>query len=185
MAFTRLEYERDWTRAEDFPTHESSEIQVRADMQYHPNVVRDFINALLTALESKTAATSLGASDDNGLAATLQGVLDDHADALALLRDDVDTLAGGGVPVSAQSVEVKFKQANWVSAADGMKLTIAQSDHKRTRASFGCNIYQLVDNIYRSGTWGVAATCVTYNSDGSITLTTDQAYTGKIVFFGL
>lgn len=185
MAFTRLEYERDWTRAEDFPTHESSEIQVRADMQYHPNAVRDFLNALLSVLESKTAAASLGASDEKGLAATMQSVLDSHADALAVLRDDVDTMAGGGVPLSAQSVEVKFKQANWVNAADGVKLTIAQSDHKRTRATFGYNIYQLVDSIYRSGTWGAAATCVAYNADGSITLTTDQAYTGKIVFFGL
>ena len=185
MAFTRLDYEKDWTRAEDFPTHESSEVQVRADMQYHPNAVRDFLNALLSTLESAAAAQSLGAADENGAAATLQAVLDKHAESLTLLRDDVETLAGGGVPLSAQCTEVKFKKANWVSTTGGVKLTIAQSDHNRARSSFGYNVYQLVDNIYRSGTWGAAATRVTYNSDGSITLMTDQAYTGKIVFFGL
>lgn len=185
MAFTRLDYERNWTKAEDFPTHESSEVQVRADMQYHPNAVRDFLNALLDALESAAAAQSLGAADEKGAAATLQSILDSHADALAMLRDDVETLAGGGVPLSAQCTEVKFKKANWVSTTDGVKLVIARSDHNRVRSSFGYNIYQLVNNIYRSGTWGAAATRVTYNSDGSITLAADQAYTGKIVFFGL
>lgn len=185
MAFTRLNYERDWTRAEDFSTHENSETKVRADMQYHPNAVRDFINTLLSALEGETAAASLGALDKNGLAATLQGVLDNHADTLALLRDDVDVLAGGGVPLAAQCAEVKFTKSSWLSVDGGVKLTIAQSDHKRNRSTFGFNIYQLVDNIYRSGTWGASATRITYNTDESITLTADQAYAGKIVFFGM
>ncbi len=185
MAFTKLVFEKDWTRSEDFPTHESSEVQVRADMQYHPNALRNFINALLDALESQSAAASLGAADEKGAAATLQTLLDSHAQSLALLRDDVDTLAGGGVPLSAQSVEVKFQKASWLTASDGVTLTIAQRDHKRNRSTFGYNIYQLVNNIYQSGTWGAAATRVTYNSDGSIKLTADQAYTGKIVFFGL
>ena len=185
MAFTRLEYERDWTRAEDFPTHENSELQVRADMQYHPDAVKAFINALLSSLESESAAASLGALDKNGVAATLQSVLDHHADTLALLKDDMDVLAGGGVPLSAQCAEVKFTKGSWLSVDGGMKLTIPQSAHQRNRAAFGFNIYQLVDNTYHSGTWGAAATRVTYNADESITLTADQAYAGKIIFFGL
>ena len=185
MAFTRLEYERDWTRAEDFPTHANSELQVRADMQYHPNAVREFLNALLSSLESETAAASLGARDKNGFAATLQSVLDNHADTMALLRDDVDVLAGGGVPLSAQCAEVKFKKTSWLNMDGGVKLTIPQSDHKRNRSAFGFSIYQLVDNTYHSGTGGASATRVTYNADDSITMTTDQAYAGKIIFFGL
>lgn len=185
MAFTRLEYEKDWTRAEDFATHENSELQVRADLQYHPNAVRDFINAMLSALESEAAAASLGALDKNGASATMQSVLDHHADTLALLRDDMDVLAGGGVPLSAQCAEVKFTKTSWLSMESGVKLTIPQSAHQRNRSSFGFNIYQLVDNAYRSGTWGAAATQVAYNADGSITLTADQAYAGKIIFFGL
>ena len=185
MAFTRLTYEKDWTRVEDFPTYESNEAQVREDMQYHPNAVKEFLNALLDVLEGKAAAASLGASDDNGASASLQGVLDAHAQTMAALRNDVDTLAGGGVPVSAQSVEVEFQETSWMSITGGAELLITQSDHKRTRAAFGYNIYQLVDDTYRSAVWGAAATRVTYNSDGSITLTTDQAYDGKIVFFGL
>lgn len=185
MAFTRLTYEKDWTRAEDFPTYESDEVRVREDMQYHPNAVRDFLNALLGELENKTAAASLGALYTNGVAATLQGVLDTHAQSLSELRDDVDVLAGGGVPLSAQSVEVKFKKSSWVNVADGVTLTIAQSDHKRARETFGYNIYQLVNSVYRGGTWGTGATRIVYNSDDTITLMADQAYAGKIVFFGL
>ena len=185
MAFTRLTYERDWTKAEDFPTYESSEVQVRADMQYHPNAVKEFINTLLTTLEGQTAATSLGASDENGLATTMQSVLDTHAETLAHIQEEMDTMAGGGVPLSVQSVEVKFQKWSWFSMAGGATLTIAPSEHKRNRSAFGYTIYQLVDNTYRSGTWGAATTRVTYNPDGSITLATDQSYAGKIVFFGL
>lgn len=185
MAFERLSYAKDWTRAEDFPTYESNEVQVRADMQYHPNAVRDFLNALLTALEGKNAAATIGASDETGAAATMQSVLDTHAQTMAQLRDDLDTLSGGGVPLSVQSTQVVFYESSWVSVAGGVRLIIAKSDHKRERSAFGCNIYYNDDGVYRSGTWCAAATLVTYNDDGTITLSADRAYAGKIVFFGL
>lgn len=185
MAFTRLTYERDWTRAEDFPTYESSEVQVRADMQYHPNAIKEFINTLLATLEGQTAATTLGASDENGTATTMQHVLDTHAATLAQMQEEMSTMAGGGVPLAVQSVEVKFQWSSWLAVANGVTLTIPPSEHQRKRSAFGYEIYQLVNNMYRGGTWGAASTQVTYNMDGSITLVTDQPYTGKIVFFGL
>ena len=40
-----LTFSKDWTNAEDFPTYEANEEQVRADMQLLHNETRDYINA--------------------------------------------------------------------------------------------------------------------------------------------
>lgn len=185
MAFTRLEFKKDWTREADFPTYQDSEAQVRADLQYHPNALRDFINdTLLAALEAKAAAGSLGAVKD-GAAETVQSVLDRHAEELAQLVEDVKTVSSGGVPSVVRSSAVAFSANGWAAVSGAVTLTIPKSDHKRESESFGYNLYQLVGGVYKSGTWGAAATRVTYNSGGSITLTADEAYSGKIVFFGM
>ena len=185
MAFNRLTFGRDWTKETDFPTYQDSEEQVRADLQYHPNALQDFINnTLLAALEGKTAAGNLGALN-GGAAATIQSVLDSYADDIAQLVEDIKTLASGGVPAIVRSTSVVFESASWVQTSSGVSLTIAKAEHKRDGDTFGYNLYQKVDGVYRSGTWGAAATRVVYNTNGSITLTADEAYSGKIVFFGM
>lgn len=183
MAFSRLTFGRDWTKETDFPTYQDSEEQVRADLQYHPNALRDFINGLLDALEAKTAAANIGALNGDA-GTTVQSVLDSHAEEMEQLAEDIKTVAGGGVPSVVQSTAVTFGAASWIASTDGVSLTIAKTEHKRGSATFGYNLYQLVSGSYRSGTWGTAATRVAYNEDGSITLTADEAYSGKIVFFG-
>ena len=185
MAFQRLSYEKDWTRAEDFPAYQSDETQVRADLQYHPDAVKAFLNGLLQTLEAKGAAGELGATNADGVKATIQSVLNGHGDELKELREDIVELAAGGVPAAAQSSAVEFTKESWATVSGTTTLTIPRSDHKRERENFGYNLYQLVDGAYRSGTWGTAATRVVYNSGGSITLAADEAYSGKIVFFGL
>ena len=185
MAFTKLNYEKDWTRAADFPAYESDEAKVRADLQYHPDAVKDYINnTLLNALASKDAAAELGAAED-GTKTTIQSVLDRYGERLAQLGEDIETVAAGGVPSVAQSTAVTFSKDGWATVSGSITLTIPKNEHMRENANFGFNLYQLVDGGYRSGTWGSAATRVSYNSGGSITLTADEAYSGKIVFFGL
>lgn len=185
MSFTKLTFGRDWTKETDFPTYQDSEEQVRADLQYHPDAVKSFINdTLLPALEAKSAAAELGAVNGEGAAATVQSLLDEHADTLAKLKQDLQTLAGGGVPSVVQSSTVTFSEDSWATVGGAAMLTIPKSDHKRENGSFGYNIYQLVGDVYRSGTWGAMATRVTYSA-GSITLTADEAYSGKVVFFGM
>lgn len=72
MAFTKLTYEKDWNRAEDFPTYEGSEQQVRADLQYHPDAIMEFINeTLLEELEGETGAANVGDSHEGTVALTL------------------------------------------------------------------------------------------------------------------
>ena len=186
MALTKLEYRKVWTSNTDFPTYQTDEEQVRADMQYHPDAVKDYINnTLLKALEAKGAAAELGAADADGVKGTVQSVLDSHNTSLKQLKEDIETVASGGVPSVLQNTAVAFTADSWATVSGVATLTIAKSEHKRETANFGYNLYQLVSGTYKSGTWGTAATRVTYNSGGSITLTADEAYSGKIVFFGL
>jgi len=60
-----LTFDRDWTNRSDFPTVETDENQVRYDMQYLHNAVKDYlnnavltaINALIDAVDDVTAGT--------------------------------------------------------------------------------------------------------------------------------
>lgn len=185
MAFTKLNYGKVWTRAEDFPAYQNDETKVREDMQYHPDAVKDFINSsLLKELEAEGAAAVLGAVDD-GTAATVQGVLDSHKTELEQLRRDMETVAGGGTPELVKSTPVNFTYDSWLETAEGAMLMIPKDEHKRENGNFGYNIYSMVGDTFRSGTWAAAATRAVYNADGSITLTADEPYSGRIVFFGL
>ena len=185
MAFTRVEYERDWTRAADFPAFQDSEAQVRADLQYHPNVLRDVINALAEELEGGNAAGMLGAVNSAGVQTTIQNVLDGIAGELSCLAEDIFAVAAGGVPSVMKNSAVTFTKDSW-SVTDGTAtLKIARSEHGRESETFGYNLYQLEDGVYRSGTQSTNATSLTYRADGSIALTADEAYSGKIVLFGM
>ncbi len=185
MALTKLSYEKNWTKIEDFPAYEENEAQVRADMQYHPDAVKDYLNnQLLKELAAKGAAAELGAVNE-GAAATVQSVLDAHKSKLDQLKEDIETVASGGTPELVKSTPVSFSAGSWAAVSGAVQLTIPKSDHKRENGNFGYNLYQLVDGVYRSGTWGTVSTRVVYNAGGSIILTADEPYTGKIVFFGL
>ena len=186
MALTKLNYGKVWTSDTDFPTYQTDETKVRADLQYHPDAVKDYINnILLKTLEGKSAAAELGAADADGVKGTVQSVLDSHKETIMQLKEDIETVAAGGVPTVSQSTAVAFDADSWVATEENVTLMIPKSDHKRENENFGYNLYQLVDGSYKSGTWGTAATRVAYRSGGSITLTADEAYSGKIVFFGL
>lgn len=47
MALTLLNFGKVWTDSNDFPTYEGSEEQVRADLQYHPDAIKAFLNETL------------------------------------------------------------------------------------------------------------------------------------------
>lgn len=67
MELKKLEYERSWENSADFPTFQDSEMQVRADMQYHPNVIRDHINEMVDELTNAVGAPGgLASLDEDG-----------------------------------------------------------------------------------------------------------------------
>ena len=47
MGLSHLSFLRDWKNPADFPTVEPDEATVRADLQYHPDAIKDYINETL------------------------------------------------------------------------------------------------------------------------------------------
>lgn len=76
--FQRLKFSKLWTVSPDtpsFPAVETNEAQVRADMQYLFDEIKNFLNdTLLPAVEAGGAA-NVGATDLNGEATTVQKML--------------------------------------------------------------------------------------------------------------
>lgn len=65
MSLTRFEFTKNWENAEDFPTYEENEAQVRADMQCLYDELKNGLNNLMAELEQKNTGSesvSVGAS---------------------------------------------------------------------------------------------------------------------------
>lgn len=187
MSFKRLEYERVWTDKDHFPTYEDSETTVREDLQYHPDVIKNFLNTvLIAALEAKAAAGTFGATDGDGAASTVQAVLDGHLAHLRQLDEDVETLASGGVPSVSRCTPVEFPSSEWTVIDGGYRLTVPQSVHRRTSGAFGYNLWENVSGTLESSTWNTAGTTARYEvQTGSIVFEAEEAYKGLVVFFGV
>ena len=71
----KLEFSKDWTEAEDFPTYEPDESQVRADLQLLHNEAKAAINALVEKLESAEFASHLAVSAEGMTATNLAAAL--------------------------------------------------------------------------------------------------------------
>ena len=71
MAFPKLSFTKSWKNAVDFPTVETNETKVRADMQYLFDEIKEALNALIDKLNLRNlesfpaggVVTSLGADD--------------------------------------------------------------------------------------------------------------------------
>ena len=78
MSFEKFDFSKSWVPDRDvpyFPTIETDETQVRADMQLLHDEARDAIHALIDALYDMSATGNIGAEVD-GAHATLQAVLE-------------------------------------------------------------------------------------------------------------
>ena len=71
----KLEFSKDWTKAEDFPTYEPDESQVRADLQLLHNEAKAAINALVDKLKSAEFASHLAVSAEGMTATNLAAAL--------------------------------------------------------------------------------------------------------------
>lgn len=185
MAFSRLSYGKVWTNAQDFPSYESSETQVRADMQYHPDAVKDFLNSvLLGELESGEGAGLIGDKRKGTVALTLEDIykiLDTHA-------EDIKDLAGGETPESLKGVRVTFSLSDWTLSDDGSyyKIVLSKDQHKRTSTIFSYVLSCLSGGAYKKNTWATAGTDVLYSaSEQKVTLRSNEPYAGAVAFFGV
>lgn len=188
MAFERLSFTKDWTNHDDFPTYEDSEAQVRADLQFHPNALRDYLNEVLLAeLEDSGASRSLGASV-TGISGTLQDVLDAYLEHLGALDEDVKNLAAGEAPEAVRAARVEFTGEGWAEDSESglFELRILQSQHTRRSDAFGYSLKSLAAGGYCTNTWETVCTDVAYDEEtDDVVLTAENPYDGVIVFFGV
>lgn len=179
MPFSRLNYEKVWTSDKDFPTYEGSETQVRQDMQYHPDAVKQFINeVLLPELEAAAGAAKIGDEQKGNLAATLADFVEHFETNDQAIRD----LASGEAPEAVRSAQVEFTAEGWVEAGELWELRILQSQHRRLNSAFG---YRLSSENGPCA-WEVHCTGVRYDTEsGGVVLQAENAYNGTIAFFGV
>ena len=100
MAFEPLKFTKNWENPSDFPTYESDEQQVRADLQRLHDETKTALNRLITALGQADAAGNVGFAAE-GLQAT------NVAAAVLELWDALRQTAAGTVPdgsVTAQKL---------------------------------------------------------------------------------
>ena len=112
-----FDYEKHWTSAEDFPTFEAEETQVREDMQALYTEIAGALNTLTAALKAVTAAGYLGvtgAEDSNFENAT------NIQEALQALSDAIDSLVAQTVPAnSITTAMIIDEQVTTAKLADG------------------------------------------------------------------
>lgn len=109
-----FDYEKHWTNAEDFPTFEAEESQVRADMQELYTEIAGALNTLTDALQAVTAAGYLGVTGSGNFstAGTIQ-------EALQGLSDAIDALVAQTVPAdSIETAMIKDSQITTPKLAD-------------------------------------------------------------------
>lgn len=91
MSFEKLTFTKNWENPTDFPTYETDEQQVRADLQLLHNEAKSALNRLIDALRDRQAAADLGFSADGLQAST---VLDAIMEVYAAVQDT----AAGAIP---------------------------------------------------------------------------------------
>lgn len=81
MSFTTLEYSKNWTSADDFPTREDSETKVRADLQLLHDEAKAGVNRLIAELTAPDAAQSIGIQPPETMTAgTVQTAIEELAE---------------------------------------------------------------------------------------------------------
>lgn len=105
MSLSRVTFTKDWKNPSDFPTIETSEAQVRADIQDLHDQLREAINLVIGELESTleiSGASQIGLNSVTGLPATnVQSAIA----ALKALVDNTGTTAGENLASHTQNKE--------------------------------------------------------------------------------
>ncbi|MCI7473649.1 MAG: hypothetical protein MSB10_08245 [Clostridiales bacterium] len=86
-----------------------------------------------------------------------------------------------GTVLRSGAKTVPFTSGQW----SGGTLRIGASSHGLKSGAFHYVLQQRVSDVLKSGTWAVAGTSVTYESEsGDVVLTSVTAFDGSITFFG-
>lgn len=191
MPFSRLKFEKVWTSSADFPTYEGSETQVRADMQYHPDAIRDYLNNLfLKELEGPNGSSMIGA----GTGLTLEQALELIRIQLTAQGEDIKNISIGEPAESIRSILVEFAAEEWSGTpVEGEEtvvapytLVIPYEKHKRLSEAYGYRLQMLADGQYKTNVWAAMETQVVFDAETKeIRMTGEEPYAGRVVFFGV
>jgi hypothetical protein len=103
MGFERLKFTKEWTDRGAFPTVETDEAKVRADMQVLHDEAKAGLNKLMDALEAAESAAKLGAVGPKGENSTVQQELDGlHA----------GMIKAGALPVGGSTNQMLIKSSD-------------------------------------------------------------------------
>lgn len=128
MAFNRFEFTKNWTSAENFPTVQNEEAQVREDMQFLHDEAKDGLNGLMNALEAPEAAGSVGALLLNSAQGTVQDALNELA---AEVRDvaqiNAENLGAANIQLD-RDLAARFSVSELVvpNVADALAVAVPQ-----------------------------------------------------------
>lgn len=99
----KIEDWREWTDANDFPTFESDEATVRADLQYHPDFIKDKFNGMVEALEPYI---------EERIADVVVGELPDDSIQTEMIEDGAVTLEKLGEDVTPEGIGAADREHN-------------------------------------------------------------------------
>lgn len=118
----KLEFSKDWRNPQDFPTYESDETQVRADMQLLHEEAKEALNALVEKLEAVEFSENLPVSAEGLTATTLSAAM---AELLATAKAAQAGSIMDGTVSEAKLTEQLQKKINDIDVAYAMNTPTA------------------------------------------------------------
>ena len=168
MGLKLLSFFRDWTNPADFPTVEPDEATVRADLQYHPDAIKDYING--TLIPSHDALTDAKHSHNNKT--VLDGITADdvaklaqeplYGTTLTLTPTQVYDAVSAGIPVKVQYFDGTYGSLSFtVFNAKSSNVIVSQ---RIISANGEYILAELIGNK-PNGTWNFVTTTLAEKTD--------------------
>lgn len=148
MAFPRLKFTKLWTNPTDFPTIQTDENQVRADMQALHDETLSGLNKLAESLEAEGAGANIGVTMPYITGSTDKGTVQQAIDALGRSIQMGGAVPGGGAAgqvlskASGADNDLKWQDPIPAYLSEGSIL----SNH--TKEMFGLSNSAVADNVF-------------------------------------
>lgn len=170
MSFSPFALTKSWENAEDFPTYEAEESQVRADMQFLFGELEAGIQKLLTELQKYNTGVGQAGANSIGIDAISGVGASNVQSALAVLAAQIAGVAVGQLgPNSIETIMIKDANVTTAKLADGAvtKAKLAADSVDNTKCDFSSGL--TVDGALQVNNTAVVnnAMVVGYDSDDS------------------
>lgn len=127
MGFPRFSFTKLWTNPVDFPTVETDENRVRADMQLLHDEAKDGLNRLMDQLEAPGAAEHIGAAAADGSESTLQAEVSGLQEA-SHTHENSSILKDVAVALTQTLAEAYNRLVTMFTGVEGVATTLGEDD---------------------------------------------------------